>query len=85
MPLPDEVGDGAGGDAESLFLAREKRNLMDAALGRLSERERQLLVLAASGMRYARIAVALGLHEANVKVLVHRARIKLRQLLDQGE
>lgn len=85
MPLPDEVGDGAGGDAESLFLARERRDLMDAALGRLPERERRLLVLAASGMRYAQIAAALGLNEANVKVLVHRARIKLRQLLDQGE
>lgn len=74
-----------GGDAESLFWAREELRHMNVSLGLLSERERQLLALAASGMRYARIAAALGLNEANVKVLVHRARVRLRQLLDKGE
>ena len=85
MPMPEEVADHDSGDAESLFLAREQRQRMDAALGLLAERERQLLALAASGMRYAQIAAALGLNEANVKVLVHRARVRLRQFLDNGE
>lgn len=85
VAISEEEVDGAGGDAESLFLAREEQRRMGVALGLLSERERQLLALAASGMRYARIASALGLSEANVKVLVHRARVRLRQLLDKGE
>lgn len=85
VPISEEMLDGAGGDAESLFLAREERRRMDVALGLLAERERQLLALAASGMRYAQIAAALGLNEANVKVIVHRARVRLRQILDRGE
>lgn len=87
LPLPEEGADGDGGssDAETLFLAREQRQRMDDALGGLPERERQLVALAASGMRYAQIAAALGLKEANVKVLIHRARVKLRQLMDAGE
>jgi RNA polymerase sigma-70 factor (ECF subfamily) len=85
VPIFDEECDAGGGDAESLFLVREERRRVDAALGRLSERERQLLVLAASGVRYARIAALLGLNEANVKVLIHRARIRLRQLMEKGE
>lgn len=85
VPISEEEADGAGGDAESLLLVREQRHRMDTALGRLPERERQLLVLAASGMRYAQIAAALGLNEGNVKVLVHRARVRLRQLMDKEE
>lgn len=85
VPISEEVVDSEGGDTESLFLASERRHCMDAALGRLPERERQLLVLAASGMRYAQIAAALGLNENHVKVLVHRSRVKLRQLLDKEE
>ena len=58
---------------------------MEKALGRLPTREQKLLALAASGMRYSQIAAAFGLSEANVKVVVHRARVKLRQLLEKGE
>lgn len=83
VPISEEGVD--EGDAESFVQAREERQRMDAALGLLPEREQRLLALAASGMRYAQIAAALSLHEGNVKVLVHRARVKLRQLMDKGE
>jgi len=45
-----------------------------------------LLMLAQEGLPYSTIAVALGLSITAVKVRVHRARIKLRQLCDtKGE
>ena len=45
-----------------------------AALDRLAERDRQLLVLRAEGYRYGEIAAALQIHEASVGTLLARAR-----------
>lgn len=50
------------------------RRAVRAALERLTERERQLLVLRSEGYPYREIAVALGMNEASVGTLLARAR-----------
>ena len=52
------------------------------ALGTLPEDERDLLSLAGTGgLSYREIAAVSGLSEGNIKVRIHRARRKLRDLL----
>lgn len=58
------------GEAEAECTRRQVR----AALDRLPERERSLLLLRAEGFSYAELARALGLHEASVGTLLARAR-----------
>jgi RNA polymerase sigma-70 factor (ECF subfamily) len=56
------------------------------ALQALPEIDRSALLMhAQDGLPYAAIATALGLSIAAIKVRVHRARIKLRQLCNQME
>ena len=56
------------------------------ALQTLSEMDRSALLMhVQDGVPYAAIANALGLSIAAVKVRIHRARIKLRQLCDSME
>lgn len=62
-PLP-----GAGLDDES------RRAQIRRTLARLSERDRQLLLLRAEAYRYGEIAVALDLNEASVGTLLARAK-----------
>lgn len=72
--LSDELGARAGD-------ANLKIDLNQAFL-RLALRERQLIWLAhVEGADHAAIAAALGLREASVKVLLHRARTKMAELL----
>ena len=51
-----------------------------AALERLPERERQLLLLSAEGYRYRDMAAALELHEASVGVMLARAKRAFREI-----
>ena len=55
-----------------------ERDLVRATLGRLSDRDRDLLLLRASGYSYRELAVALHLNEASVGVLLARARQAFR-------
>jgi RNA polymerase sigma-70 factor (ECF subfamily) len=54
--------------------AEEARREVRAALDRLSERERQLLLLRAEGFSYAELAGILGISEGSVGTLLARAR-----------
>lgn len=73
-------------DQEHTFLVREEYRRVMTALDRLEEREREVLSLAASGeLSYREIASIAGTSEGNVKVRVHRARMRLRDILDRGE
>jgi RNA polymerase sigma-70 factor (ECF subfamily) len=72
-------------DAEQAFLIREQFRRVKEALASLSEAEREMLSLAVGGLAYKDIAFILGLTEANVKVKIHRARMKLRLALDSKE
>jgi RNA polymerase sigma-70 factor (ECF subfamily) len=76
----------SGPDAESQMLVREDYRRMLAAMQELGREERDLLSLvASSGLRYSEIAAIAGISEANVKVRVHRARLKLRKILNAGD
>jgi RNA polymerase sigma-70 factor (ECF subfamily) len=53
-----------------------------AALQELDEEDRDILSLVvSSGLTYGAIAAIKGCSEVNIKVRVHRARQKLRQIL----
>ena len=69
-------------DTESQVLVREDYRRTLAALQELKKDERDILLLVgSSGLRYSQIAAIVGISEANVKVRVHRARLKLRKIL----
>jgi RNA polymerase sigma-70 factor, ECF subfamily len=52
----------------------------------LEDDEREILALVLSGdLNYKEIASVTGTSEANVKVKVHRARIKIKKKLHAGE
>lgn len=64
--------------------AAESRGRVRAALERLSERERQLLLLRAEGYSYRELAVALELNEGSVGTLVARAKRAFRDLYEDA-
>lgn len=71
--IPDPLG---------LLLAKERQKLVQAAIGRLLPKDRELLVLKyTEGWSYAEISSHLGLTEPQVTTQLHRARAKLRSLL----
>jgi RNA polymerase sigma factor (sigma-70 family) len=59
--------------------AADERDRVRAAIDRLGERERQLLLLRAEGYGYRELAVALDLHEASVGTLLARAKRAFRE------
>jgi RNA polymerase sigma-70 factor (ECF subfamily) len=67
-------------------MVREEYRRVLAAIQQLDEDERDILALAVSSdMSYQEISSLTGFSEANVKVKVHRARIKLRKIIQAGE
>jgi len=72
-------------DPEKQALIREEYRSVLAALQSLEESERDMLALAvSSNMTYRDIAAITGTSEGNVKVKIHRARTKLRKILNMG-
>lgn len=72
-------------DPEKLMLIREEYQTVIEALQKLSPEDRDLLSLVAGGeFSYKDIAGIVGISEGNVKVRVHRARVKLKSILQQG-
>ncbi len=83
--LEEDQGDSSG-DQEHLLVAREKYRRVLLAMQQLAKDERDILALAVSGeLSYREIASVAGTSEANVKVKVHRARLKLRKILQVGD
>ncbi len=73
-------------DPEKQLLIREEYRNVLAAMQQLEKTERDILSLkVSSDMTYREIAVITGISEANVKVKVHRARIKLKKNLRMGK
>jgi len=76
-------GDHALGDPpaspEDAATAAESRRQVRAALERLPERDRQMLLLQAEGYHYREIAAALRLNEASIGVMLARARVAFRE------
>jgi RNA polymerase sigma-70 factor (ECF subfamily) len=69
-----EVHSEAGLTPEQALGAEESRRRVRAALERVPDRERRMLLLQAEGYAYRDIAAALGLHQASVGTLLARAR-----------
>ena len=73
-------------DHERLLMAREEYRRVLSAMQQLGKEERDVLALAVSGeLSYREIASVAGISESNVKVKVHRARLKLREILQEGD
>jgi len=65
--------------------AAEAGTRVRAALARLDERDRQLLMLRAEGYRYHELAAALGLNSASVGVLLARAKRAFRAFYEEPD
>ena len=71
---------------ESRMMVREDYRRVLAAMQTLEQEERDILSLVvSSGLPYREIARIAGTSEANVKVRVHRARLKLKKMMNTGE
>ncbi len=69
---------------EHHLMVREQYRIVLAAMQKLDHPQREILALVAEGaMSYRQIAILLGISEANVKVKVHRARLRLRKYLEE--
>ncbi len=73
-------------DPEQLLLVRESYRQVLSAMQTLDKDQRDILALTVSSdLSYREIATIIGISEANVKVQVHRARIRLKEILQTGE
>ena len=73
-------------DHERVLIVREEYRRVLLALQKLDEDERDILsLILSSDLSYREIATIAGISEANVKVKVHRARIKLKKILEGDE
>jgi RNA polymerase sigma factor (sigma-70 family) len=75
------LGDPAPGPAE-LLEGMDESERVRAAIDRLGERDRQLLLLRAEGYGYRELAAALGLNESSVGTLLARAKRAFREVYE---
>jgi RNA polymerase sigma-70 factor (ECF subfamily) len=84
-PLIDEP-EHLQANPETQMLVREDYRRVLAAMQELAPEERDALALAVSSdLSYREIARITGTSEGNVKIRVHRARVKLRKMMKPGE
>jgi RNA polymerase sigma-70 factor (ECF subfamily) len=70
---------------ETHMMVREDYRRVLAAMQKLAPEERDALSLAVSSdLSYREIARVTGTSEGNVKVRVHRARVKLKKMMNEG-
>jgi RNA polymerase sigma-70 factor (ECF subfamily) len=72
-------------EQEDTLIAREEKDRILKAMKGLPELDREILLLAVGGVAYKEIAITLKLSVANIKIRVHRARIRLRQMMENEE
>ena len=72
-------------DLEADLVVREECQIVAAAFNKLTREDREILGQVVSGLPYRQIGEILGLSEANIKVRVHRARVRLRDIIKNGE
>jgi len=81
----EEQRDGSKSAEESLLINEEYRHVLNS-LQKLEHKEREAISMVLDGdLSYREISAIIGTSEANVKVRVHRARKKLRELLSKGD
>ena len=69
-------------EQEDTLIARQENERILSAMKRLPELDREILLLAVGGVAYKDIAVTFKLSVSNIKIRVHRARIRLRQMME---
>ena len=75
-----------GADGEQLILIRETYRSVLAGLKELDDSDRDLLAMVvSSSLSYSEMAVIFGMNEGHLRVRIHRARTRLRQILKRGE
>ena len=81
-----DAQDNSRHNPESHIMVREDYRRVLAAMQELEHKERDILSLVvSSGLPYREIARIAGTSEANVKVRVHRARAKLKKMINTGD
>jgi RNA polymerase sigma factor (sigma-70 family) len=70
---------------EADLIMREECRAVEAAFNKLPREDREILALVVNGLPYRQIGEILGLNESNIKVRVHRARERLRDMTRNGE
>jgi len=83
--LEQDPIDGSESQEYSLMVKQEYQQVL-AALQKLEKNERDILALAISdGISYRDIASIVGISVENVKVKIHRTRLKLKKILQRGD
>lgn len=73
-------------DIEKEYGVKQEYRKVMTAMKRLEKDEREILALALTeDLKYQEIAKVMGINEGNVKIKVHRARLKLREFLSEGD
>lgn len=72
-------------DMERALIVKEELEQVMDAFRELPAEDREILSMAVSGLAYRHIAEVVGLSETNVKIKIHRTRVKLRQIMSKGE
>jgi len=84
-PLLDEQEPSANNPETDMMVREDFRRVL-AAMQKLEPEERDTLSLVvSSGLPYREIARISGTSEANVKVRIHRARVKLKKMINTGD
>jgi len=82
----EEINEASTMGQEESYIAKEETAKILEALQKLSEDERDILSLVvSSNMKYHEIAKIRGCSVANIKVKIHRARKKLKELLKETD
>ncbi len=83
--LIEEIQNEGQSDQDRILLVREEYRQALLAIQKLEDDEKNILSLAiSSDFSYREIAEITGISEANVKVKVHRARQKLKKMLEEN-
>jgi RNA polymerase sigma-70 factor (ECF subfamily) len=72
-------------DQDNFYIKQEYRQVIEA-MKMLENDEREILSLVLTeNLKYREIAPIMGITENNVKVKVHRARLRLREIIEHGD
>ena len=83
---PNDLDQGSENNAEHQILVREEYRLVMEAMKVLHPEDREILSLSISGdLSYRDIAAITNISEGNIKVKIHRARLKLKKSLKACE
>ena len=73
-------------DLENDYRVKQEYRKVMAAMNQLEAGEREILAFALTqDLKYREIAAIMKINENNVKIKVHRARLKLKEILRRGE